>query len=176
MTETRSPKTEMERHKQAFEYFYALGSRRKYRLVASECQVSVSTIKNWSRDFRWRPRIEDRDAEITKVFAEKVKTETADALEHEIKLLDLIQVKGAKDLVDGRSRSTPNNMLKATEIKRHLLEKMQEDVEAEGKSVSARPILVMLDNGRGDRTIPLATGPDGKTEDEAERPEDTDND
>ena len=176
MTETRYPKTEKEHHKQAFEYFYALGSRRTYRPVASKYQVSVSTIKNWSRDFKWRLRIEERDAETTKEFAEKVKTKTADELERALKLLELIQVRGAKDLVDGRSKSTPNNILKAIETSMRVLEKRQEDREAEGKPSSTRPILVMLDNGRGDSTMPWATGQDGKIEDEAERSEDTVND
>ncbi len=99
----------------------------------------------------------------------------ADIREGFIKLLELIQVKGAKDLLAGRSRSTPNNMIKAIETAMRMFEKKQEDAQSDSKSSAALPVLVMLDNGRGDCTLPRATEPDAKTEDESEEPEKKDN-
>ncbi len=175
MGKHKSPKTETERQKQAFEYYYALGSKRKYRLVADEFNVSPSTIKNWSRDFKWRQRLEERDAEFTKAISDKAKSDSADQLERSLKMLDLVLTKGAKDLLGGQSKSTPSNILKAVDTKMRLLEKMQELVEAKRKRAPNLPVLVMIDNGRGDCTLPLATGLNSKTEGDTDRAGDTDN-
>jgi transposase len=106
MTETTSSKTELARHKHAFECYYALGSRRSYRVVADEFQVSPSTIKNWSRDFKWRQRIEEREAERMRVVKE---SPGSDLLPLAQRLLTFVQgAKGStmRDLAEGRTKPT----------------------------------------------------------------------
>lgn len=176
MTKKKPPRTEKEIHKQAFDCYCRLGSGRKYRLVASKFGVSRSTIKNWARDFKWQERFEKWSAEITNEMIERTKSKAVEGLERDLKVCNLIEGKGAKDIADGRSRVTAKDVLKAMETKRRLLEMKHKDVDDEGNPASDRPNLFIIDNDRSDCTLPRATGPDGKTEDEAERPENTDKD
>jgi hypothetical protein len=175
MAENKYNKIEKERHKQAFKYYCSLGLKRSYRRVADKMKVSVSTIKNWSRDFRWKQRVEEWDAKNTKIITEIVDRDFGNGLERELKLLSLILARGAKDLAEGRSKSTPNNMLKAIETVIRLIEKKRESVESDSKSATNLPILIMYDNGRGDCTLPRGPLPDAKTNDESDDPEKEDN-
>jgi hypothetical protein len=175
MSENKYNKIQKERHKQAFKHYCRLGPKRSYRRVAEEMKVSVSTIKNWSRYFDWPRLVEEWDAKYTKKIAERVDEEFADGLERELKLLSLILASGAKDLAEGRSKSTPSNMLKAIETVIRLIEKKRESAESDRKSSTNLPILIMYDNGRGDCTLPRGPLPEAKTNGESDDPEKEDN-
>lgn len=58
-------------HKEAFEYYYSLGSERSYYLVATKFKCVKSTIYNWSKAFNWLKRIEQRDMENAKKIQAK---------------------------------------------------------------------------------------------------------
>jgi hypothetical protein len=162
MPKQEQTRNESELQKQAFEYYYALGWKRRYAVVARKCEVSVSTIKNWSRWFRWQQRVGERDAETTRAVVAKNQASAADQRERDFKMFDLIQRKGLKDLVEGRSKVAPKDMLAAAQLRQRLEEKAQEEAEAEGKSASTRNVFLMLDNGRGDCTLPHENSDQGQ--------------
>jgi hypothetical protein len=66
-------------------------------------------------------------------------------------------------------------MIKAIEATMRMLDKKQEDAEADGKPATNLPILIMYDNGRGDCSLPRGPLPDAKTNDELDGPEKEEN-
>jgi len=54
------------RHKEAFEYYYALGDKRNSSSVAVQYKVSERSIFKWSKNFNWQERIEQRDIEVSR--------------------------------------------------------------------------------------------------------------
>jgi len=89
MNRTISPSIENGRHKHAFEFYYALGWKRRYAPVAQELRVSASTIKNWSRAFNWRDRVEEREAEATRQLADLASRQTMETRDRLLKYVDL---------------------------------------------------------------------------------------
>lgn len=67
-------KKETEAQKQAFELYYGMGSKRSLEAVAAGCGKSSRTIGEWSRQFRWKDRLLQREIEET---AEKGSTSNA---------------------------------------------------------------------------------------------------
>lgn len=74
-------KTEKLKHKEAFEYYYALGDGRTLQKVADEFGVNYLTIMKWRDSFGWVERIQERDNEI----ANKIKEETMNSIVNEKK-------------------------------------------------------------------------------------------
>ena len=60
------------RHKEAFEYYYSLGTERSFKLVESKFKVSNMSVARWSKAFSWQQRIEQRDIENGKKIEAKV--------------------------------------------------------------------------------------------------------
>jgi len=51
------------RHKEAFEFYYGLGSERNIIKVAAAFQCSDRSVAGWSKNFNWQERVEQRDIE-----------------------------------------------------------------------------------------------------------------
>lgn len=49
--------------KQAYEYYYTLGTERNLRKVAQKFNKSLTTIHKWNKSYNWQERVEIRDAE-----------------------------------------------------------------------------------------------------------------
>ncbi|MFH1373981.1 MAG: hypothetical protein ABII79_09320 [bacterium] len=95
---------ETEQQKQAFELYYRLGLKRKYATVGEKFGKSISTIKNWSRAFNWRQRIEEREAERMRVVGE---SPGSDKLQLAKRLLAFVQgAQGStmRDLAEGKTK------------------------------------------------------------------------
>jgi len=60
------------KHVEAFNYYYSLGTKRSFKLVQREFNVSNNTVARWSKAFHWQDRIKERDREN----AERLKAET----------------------------------------------------------------------------------------------------
>jgi hypothetical protein len=58
-------------HKEAFEYYYALGKDRSIKAVSEHFSYSFNTVSHWSHWYGWRDRIRDRDNEIARRLAEE---------------------------------------------------------------------------------------------------------
>lgn len=61
-------------HKEAFEYYYALGENRSIPQVAQKYAVSVPAVKKWSKSHNWQERVVQRDIEISKGLEKKTNT------------------------------------------------------------------------------------------------------
>lgn len=57
--------------KEAFDYYYSLGSDRRLAAVVQKFKKARSTIHAWSKAFNWQKRAEQRDIEIGKKLEEK---------------------------------------------------------------------------------------------------------
>lgn len=66
--------TETLRHKDAFEFYYALGEKRSYKQVAERFGTSKTTVYNWANRYNWAERIEQRDIEIARQLEQKTNT------------------------------------------------------------------------------------------------------
>lgn len=60
-------KKETLRHREAFDYYYSLGQKRTYDLVAKKFGVTPHvTVYRWATSFDWANRVIERDARIAK--------------------------------------------------------------------------------------------------------------
>ena len=62
------------RHQKAFQYYYSLGDKRSYPLVAEKFSVSLTSIKKWSKAHNWLDRVQQRDIEISRRIEKKTNT------------------------------------------------------------------------------------------------------
>lgn len=152
-------KKENQRHKRAFEYYYAMGQRRNLRDVAKEFDTTLTTVHNWSKSFDWKSRIELRDNEVSKMMEKKtnetivdikakyhtfLKAMIAQAIEDfkkkDLKIetpLDLIRIM-QMDLElmgegDGAKSGMMDEMTKAISAGRELYEAQLKSMQAEKK-------------------------------------------
>lgn len=58
-------KKETEAQKQAFELYWNMGAKRSLEAIANACNKSTRTIGEWSRQFRWKDRILQKEIEET---------------------------------------------------------------------------------------------------------------
>jgi hypothetical protein len=78
---------EKQKHHDAFEFYYSLGTKRSYPQVASKFTVSRTSVKKWAKAFNWQERVLIRDGEI----ANKVEKKTIDSIvEKKAKYLKMI--------------------------------------------------------------------------------------
>jgi len=59
------------RHREAFDYYYALGDKRTLQSVANKFTVSRQSVDKWKRTFNWQERTEIRDIENGKKLEAK---------------------------------------------------------------------------------------------------------
>ena len=91
-------------HKRAFELYYAQGTKRSYRSVGDEFGVSPSTVKLWSRSFRWKERIRERDAEAARKIADQSLQSRTGELGRNQRLVQMALVRVAKGIAEGKVR------------------------------------------------------------------------
>lgn len=109
-------------HKEAFEYYYSLGSKRSYALVAQRVHKSVVSIKNWGANFRWQDRVVERDALIAKAVTEKT---TGEELSYRIrnkKIVQLAIVELAKAIAAGKIKMTLSDLDRLVRLEEFLNE------------------------------------------------------
>ena len=64
--------SESDRHKKAFELYYAQGEKRSFPRLAKELGVSMAALKVWSKSFSWQKRLQERDATVARQAADQV--------------------------------------------------------------------------------------------------------
>ena len=94
--------TEQERHRKAFELYYALGEKRSYRRVAGQMNVSPSAVKLWGRSFAWRNRIQERDAQIARQVADRAIQTGIDEHDRNRKIVQMALMRLAKAISEGK--------------------------------------------------------------------------
>jgi transposase-like protein len=97
---------EHERMKKAFELYAEQGANRSLRKLARKIGVSHSTVRLWSRKFKWTERLEEREREVVKAMAKASIKVEADTRLRNRQLLQLALVQIAKKLAEGKVRVT----------------------------------------------------------------------
>lgn len=97
-----SKPTEHDRHKRAFETYYAQGGSRSHDRVAKELSVSLATVKAWSRSFGWQRRVDERDAQVAREVADRSLQSGVDETERNLKIVRVALMKLAKGIADGK--------------------------------------------------------------------------
>jgi transposase len=163
MTKAAHIPTEKASQKQAFEAYYSLGPKRKYKNVAERYGVSVSTIKNWARHFGWQERVEQRETEICRSVADRSRQQGVDWLERQMVYLEGVASRIARDVGEGRAKTSLGDIGTLIEERRKLAAILESKNEGQnGKE--ARFILYVPDESRhsNSRSVtansPLETG------------------
>ena len=95
-------KTERERHRQAFELYRSLGTRRSYRKVAEQFDVSTSAVKLWATKYGWQDRIREHDAEHQRQTADRLLQSGTDEIDRNLKIVRVALMKVAKAIAEGQ--------------------------------------------------------------------------
>ena len=134
MAKTKLLQAESEKHKQAFDYYYSLGSSRSYDKVAVEFGASRSTVKAWGRSFGWGGRVAERDAQVSREVANRTLTDEISRCERNIKIVEMAVMRLARDIRDGRIKTTLADLDRLIRLESFLR-----------KEPDSRPEIVMAD-------------------------------
>jgi len=91
-----------DRHRQAFELYRSLGTRRSYRKVAAHFDVSTSAVKLWATKHNWQDRIREHDAENARQTADRVLQSNDDEIDRNLKIVRVALMKVARAIAEGR--------------------------------------------------------------------------
>lgn len=141
MAKTRMVQIEREHHEQAFEVYSQLGPKRSHKAVANELGVSLASVKNWSRSFRWRERIAERESQVAREVASRSLTDEVSRRERSVRIVELALIRLAKSISQGDVRMTLSDLDKLIRLESFLRdepESRQEIIvhDLEGKSDS----------------------------------------
>ena len=147
MAERTRIQTEKEHNTQAFETYYALGPKRSHSAVAKKLGVSVSTIKNWSRSFRWRERIAERDTQVAKKVASRTLNTEVARTQRSLQIVQMSIVQLAKAVSQGKVKMTLADLDKLIRLEAFLSDQPDartEIVVSDLKNKSTEELRVMI--------------------------------
>jgi transposase len=116
MATARLVQIEREHQSRAFEVYYELGPKRSHKAVAEQLGVSVASVKNWSRSFRWRERIAERDAKIARQLASRNFTDEVSRRERSVRIVELALIRLAKSISQGDVRMSLSDLDKLVRL------------------------------------------------------------
>lgn len=88
--------------KEAFEFYYHLGSQRSLRLVAEKFDRTERTVAGWSRSFNWVARVQQREIEEDKnLNTGNISAQTTDVRTRYRIVLNNLIAKATKSIADG---------------------------------------------------------------------------
>jgi len=130
---------EQAHQERAFEYYYSLGEHRNYAKVASEFDVSVSTVKLWGRSFRWTERVQERNLSVVREVASRTLESEVSRREQGLQIVRMAVLQLAKAIAEGEIKMSLSDLDKLIRLEAFLLdepESRQEIVLADlrGKS------------------------------------------
>jgi hypothetical protein len=94
-------KKETLKQKEAFEYYFLLGETRTHKKVAQKFKVSIQTIKRWSSLFRWKIRIQEREARLAEQLQKRIEGRIAKIREENLKIIEAAKIKFIENLKAG---------------------------------------------------------------------------
>ena len=147
MAERKPIQIEKEHNTQAFEAYYALGPKRSHSAVAKKLGVSVSTIKNWSRSFRWRERIAERDTQVAKAVASRTLNNEVARTQRSLQIVQMSIVQLAKAISQGKVKLTLADLDKLIRLEAFLSDQpdsRQEVVFADLKNKTTEELREMM--------------------------------
>jgi transposase len=149
MTNSRQNSMEMEHHKQAFELYYGSGLKRTYKAVAARFGVSVSTIKNWSRAFRWQERITERESEATHQITDQVAQQRTEFLEQLIKFIQIASRLTMKNVAEGKVKSSVKDLATLVDLHQKVSTLLGLETDPDAGPRYGTVIFDLGDNGHG---------------------------
>ncbi len=120
MARAKLVQIEQEHHEQAFEAYYALGLRRSHHAVADSLGVSIGSVKNWSRSFRWRERIAERESQVAREVSSRTLTDEVSRRERSVRIVELALIRLAKSISQGDVRMTLSDLDKLIRLESFL--------------------------------------------------------
>ena len=94
--------SESDRHKKAFELYYAQGEKRSFPRLAKELGVSMAALKVWSKSFSWQSRLRERELETARQIADRTLQTTLSDQERYHKIVRMAVTKLAKAIAEDR--------------------------------------------------------------------------
>ena len=92
-------------HKEAFDIYYRLGSKRSLQLVADRVGKHLRTVQGWSSKYCWNDRIAQRDIEVAKQAGlEELHKETLAIRTTYRKAMNALIDQAFKDIQEGKLR------------------------------------------------------------------------
>jgi hypothetical protein len=111
---------ETAKHKQAFEAYYAMKPYRSLTKLAKMLGRSKNTTRNWSREFEWQRRCEERDRDVAKVVTSKTIQEEVEARVRNKAIVQLALVTLARQISQGKVRGTLSDLDKLVRLEAFL--------------------------------------------------------
>lgn len=125
------------KHRDAFEYYYALGESRTQQEVANRFKCSKRAVEKWSVAFQWQKRIVERDNEIADLVSDKLKKHAAD---QKVKYHNLVQ-----NLIAPVIKGLQYMRLENDQQKKEFREKNPDMVEIKATNILDFERLIKLD-------------------------------
>ena len=145
MSKQRHQRTEQENHRKAFETYYALGEKRSYRQIAQQLGISLPTIKNRARTFRWQDRVAVRDADGARRMADRTLQETAADQQRNRKIVEMALSKLARAILDGSVKMQLSDLDRLIRLQTFLNERRN---EKSGRPETVADVLAELETPR----------------------------
>ncbi len=111
---------EKQKHREAFELYFAMGPGRSLTRLAAKLGVSESTVKMWSRVFRWAERIEERGRQAAASLVKQAGDTAEDELAKDKQIVRLGLAHVTKSLVEGRLKGNVSDIERMIRLKREL--------------------------------------------------------
>lgn len=146
---SRRLKAEHPHHLRAFEFYYSLGDKRCFPVVAHEMDVDPSTIKLWARSFNWKSRIAERESAVAHQAAQQVVSDMAAEIERNLKLIRVAKMRLAKDINEGKAKGSIGDLPKLIQLERELVSQPDPADAGGGSQRGPRVIIYIPFNGRG---------------------------
>jgi hypothetical protein len=113
---------EQDHHKQAFEVYRSLGRTRTLDQVARDLGVSLGAVKLWSSRFGWRQRLMEQEQNDSHRQAERLPEPNTDDNQRNRRLTKMALLKVARDIAEGKIKSTLSDLPRLIELDRLLSE------------------------------------------------------
>jgi hypothetical protein len=118
--EERTLVKEQPHQEKAFEYYYALGTKRSYEKVASKFGVSLGSVKLWGKSFNWADRLQEREAQVARELATRAINDEVSRRERSLQIVQLALVQLAKAIAEGKVRMTLGDLDKLIRLEAFL--------------------------------------------------------
>lgn len=133
---------ETKRIVQMFEYYYTLGEDRKLQAVADNFNISLTSVRKYSKQFNWDGRIEERDSQVLRELRDRNNEELVDNLDLYRKVIKASVADYIKRLKDKKVKvESVKDFVKLVELEMKVCgfrsQILEEKMEATGISLSA---------------------------------------
>lgn len=111
MNDETKHRPENDRQKAALDCYYGLGYKRTYAAVAEKFNVSIRTVKYWSRIYAWRERIDQTDIGQIRTLKMSLDADVNNTNERLSKLARVAKAWTLKCLAGGKQSPTVRQLI-----------------------------------------------------------------